>query len=337
MTTFRFASSLDYLLRTATEILGLLLVVAAPIGAAGSIVVVEHRKSSMVVVPKGEFFMGATKKQRQELRQACKEQQPGSDWVCEDDDIVVVGSLIGTIKKFARSSPRELRARRVYLDAFEIDRYEVTVRQFRSCVMAHSCDVVALIAGDERFLRNDWPMVNVTWQDAKDYCEWQGKRLPTEAEWEKAARGTDLRHWPWGNQFRKDGSNHGKSESAAIRMTHGYVTFRQRRSVAEYIPSAEDGALHAVSPGAMPWAKGPYGTYDQAGNVSEWVQDYFSLEGYEGLSTINPRRDSPGPRRNFRVVRGGSWEQPRYFGRTYYRSWAAPEHRSYERGFRCAR
>src|SRR5512134_3264010 len=90
------------------------------------------------------------------------------------------------------------QAREVYVSPFLIDRREVTAAEYRRCVLAGSCDLTPLVAGDRRFIRDDLPVVNVTWFDAVSFCGWQGKRLPTEAEWEKAARGDDARRWPWG-------------------------------------------------------------------------------------------------------------------------------------------
>ncbi len=311
-----------------------------PAGAV-PVVTVVHRQSEMVRVPAGGFWMGPDNQERADLRVACVTEQGSSDWVCEGKDLIVPGSLLGTVVTMTSNySAREVQARRVQLSGFEIDRYEVTAKSFRKCVAARGCDLTALIAGDERYLRDEWPMVNVSWQDAVDYCSWVGKRLPTEAEWEKAARGSDARRWPWGNQNRRDGANHGKTEATAMKMTLGYVTFRQGRSVLAFVPDRRDGADYAVAPGSLIWSEGPYGTYDQAGNVSEWVLDYFSLQGYEGLPAVNPvRKQSMAgfPGRNLRVVRGGSWIDPKYFGRTYYRSWAAARERSPSRGFRCAR
>jgi formylglycine-generating enzyme required for sulfatase activity len=231
--------------------------------------------------------------------------------------------------------------RDVYLPAFDIDRFEVTVAQYRRCVADGACDSGALLQGDQRYHRNPRnPVVNVTWRDASDYCSWAGKRLPTEAEWEKAARGTDGRRWPWGNQDRRDGGNHGRMDAESVRRTR---LMNPRRLSSgdeasfELAPDDGDGAAYPAPPGRLRWSEGRYGTYDMAGNVAEWVVDFYSPAGYGDLPRDTPVRRVPIDRDSRRVVRGGSWLDLRLSGRTYARSAHSPSVRSPLIGFRCAR
>jgi formylglycine-generating enzyme required for sulfatase activity len=311
------------------SILGLAAAVLAPLASPaserrhGRVVAVAHEQAAMVAVPAGVFTMGPNEDELRELLLACHEELDQGDYLCTED-------WYGNFR---------LSARPVYVDAFAIDRYEVKVDEFRACAAAGVCDTAALVAGDERHLRAGWPMVNVTWQDAVDYCEYAGKRLPTEAEWEKAARGGRGYRWPWGDHDREDGSNHGKGDSVAMLYTHGILPrTHQARLAVEFVPDDSDGHLYAARPGAMRWSDGIYGAYDLAGNVAEWVQDYYSFEGYEDLPLFNPVRDRPDRRGTaLRAMRGGSWAEPRFYGRTYHRHAGLARERSPWVGFRCAR
>jgi serine/threonine-protein kinase len=199
-------------------------------------------------------------------------------------------------------------------------------------VAAGACDVAALLSGDLRYTVDDWPMVNVSWQDAVDYCGWAGKRLPSEAEWEKAARGGDGRRWPWGNHDRVDGSNHGRLEAnGLLAPTVGL------QSNFSFVGDDSDGFAVVAPPGAVRWSESPYGAFDLAGNVSEWVADYYAGDGYVSLPAVDPVQNAPQPPAPERVCRGGSWAEPKLYGRAYYRNSANPAHRSFDRGFRCAR
>lgn len=309
----------------------------------GRIVRVEHRTSDTVLVPAGSFIMGLDQAESLSLETACEREMGVQKRACSEVHPSFLTRGAATIQ-----GTRGIGVRRVFLDAFEIDRYEVTAGDYRRCVAAGRCALSPLVAAGRKSLANAMPMVNVTWGEARDYCRWQGKRLPTEAEWEKAARGTDGRRWPWGNHDRVDGSNHGKAEADAVVLSRvpgngprmsppGARMTVPALGRAMTAPDASDGAVYAVPPGTLRWSEGPYGTYDQAGNVSEWVADYFDPEGFKGLARINPRRDMSRNRSIQRVVRGGSWFEPRFRGRTYVRGAAKPEFRSPYRGFRCAR
>jgi formylglycine-generating enzyme required for sulfatase activity len=298
------------------------LLLASPAGgrahqvASGHKVRLPQLRSEMVVVPGGTFLMGADDAELANAVDACRDEfgQEGSA-LCDQ----------------MRSYPESYfgQSRTVYLSPFEIDRFEVTVASYRHCVAARACDLVPLVSCDTRFIQDDLPMVNVTWFEARDYCAWQGKRLPTEAEWEKAARGVDARRWPWGNTDGPDRANRGMVQRAELGpiLMYGDVIFSVDES---------DGAKVMAPPGTFRWGKSPYGIYDMSGNVSEWTADWWSPTGYANLSRVDPHgaRDGLLTRR---VIRGGGFDTPRLWARTYFRGRDQPTLRSIGVGFRCAR
>ncbi|MCF6157821.1 MAG: formylglycine-generating enzyme family protein [wastewater metagenome] len=198
----------------------------------------------------------------------------------------------------------------VYLDAYYIDKYEVTNKQYREFVEATGYRMPRCW-NDARFNQDNQPVVGITWEDAVAYATWAGKRLPTEAEWEKAARGTDKRLWPWGNNtFDKDKCNVWETD-------YRVFGFRGTTPVGMY----EKG-------------KSPYGCYDMAGNAWEWCADYYDQNYYYTSPLKNPKGPESGTQK---VVRGGSFL---YFG--HYARCAAryrvPWHaESPQIGFRCVK
>ena len=186
----------------------------------------------------------------------------------------------------------------VSLDGFWIDTSEVTQAQYAECVAVGVCQPIERIA--DEWIGDDLPIMNVRWTDAQVYCAWAGKRLPSEAEWEKAARGTDGRLYPWGNNSR---------------------------SVGEY-----PNRIHRS--GDDPMDLSPYGVRDMAGNVSEWVNDFYSeTRLITDTEMVNPIGPISG---NMHTVKGGNFlsSEPEAAAFTFYRSGATPESRQ-NYGFRC--
>jgi len=198
---------------------------------------------------------------------------------------------------------------RVYLDAFYMDKYHVTVGQYAKYLEATDKE-----APPEWDIMNQphhqkRPVVNVSWYDAVTYCKWAGKRLPTEAEWEKAARGTDGRLYPWGNE-------------APTRL---HANFGKKKW-------ANHMALVPV--GMFELGKSPYGIYDMAGNAWEWVNDWYDHDYYKKSPAKNPQGPKTG---KSKVVRGGNWLYVQEFLRSSFRYNAEPSGRQFGYGFRCAK
>ncbi len=171
----------------------------------------------------------------------------------------------------------------VTLDAFWIDKYEITNALYKKCVDAKKCLQAPLNSSNTRSSYYNstsfekYPKIYVTWNDANAYCSWAGKRLPTEAEWEKAARGTDGRSYPWGNIW--DGMKLNSWEAD---------------------PRPND----TTAVGSYPSGASPFGVLDMAGNVKEWLADWYDPNYYTNAPRSNPKGPPSG---TFRVIRGGSW------------------------------
>lgn len=228
--------------------------------------------------------------------------------------------------------PRESPLHAVWIDSFAIDKYEVTNRQYQACVAAGACGAPAFVKSQHRkeYYGNPefdfYPVLFVSWWNAGEYCAWAGKRLPTEAEWEKAARGTiDTRPWPWGDEL--------------IDCTRANFT---DDTTDEHHACVDDTDwVGSYARGAS-----PYGVMDMAGNVFEWVNDKFNVDYY----AVSPYANPPGPEHastsgDWFGLRGGSyrprWWYPRVFNRHFGHHGDepygdAPFFRNDQVGFRCA-
>jgi formylglycine-generating enzyme required for sulfatase activity len=179
----------------------------------------------------------------------------------------------------------ELPAHDVTLDAFWMDQVEVTNGMYGLCVQAGVCRPPVKLNSDNQddYFGNpefqDYPVIQIAWYDANAYCQWAGRRLPTEAEWERAARGDDMRNYPWGNEPPND-------QNSNANNTVGDVT-----RVGSYTAGAS-----------------PFGALDMGGSVWEWVADYYQPDYYTESPTANPTGPENGGFNHLRVIRGGSFQ-----------------------------
>jgi len=245
---------------------------------------------------------------------------------------------MGTDRGDSQEGPVHL----VHLDAYWIDRFETTNRAFQRFVQSTGWQTVAEREGHSLIYRDggyhvvegaswwrpagpgseltgrlDHPVVQVAWDDAVKYCRWAGKRLPTEAEWERAARGSDERTYPWGEAG-----------------SHTPEPLANAGAEACCHESAHDGYLNTAPVGSFPRGASPIGALDMAGNVWEWTGDHFNGYFYAGSPPRNPTGPGSGDER---VLRGGSWISYPFMLRTSYRGHHTPETRHNYSGFRCAR
>jgi formylglycine-generating enzyme required for sulfatase activity len=243
----------------------------SPTLAAGATRVWKKDGTTMVYVPKGKFWMGSS-----------------------DSD------------PYALSD--EKPQHEVYLDAFWIDRAEVTNAQYQLCVSEGWCDLPSKLNSHTRdsYYNNldfsNYPVIYVSWYQAEAYCRWAGKRLPTEAEWEKAARGTMGYVYPWGEGIACNYANYGSCVGDTSEV------------------------------GSYPAGASPYGALDVVGNVWEWVADWYGSSYYISSPVQNPQGPDSGHRR---VRRGGAWNEKSGHVRVTDRYYDGPSEVDANAGFRC--
>ena len=196
--------------------------------------------------------------------------------------------------------------RKIYIDAYSIDKYDVTAEEYVACVRAGACPAPGTGGACNYGVaaRQKHPVNCVAWDAAEAYCAWTGKRLPTEAEWEKAARGGAETKWSFGDD---------------------------EPTLADYAwyGANSEGGTHPVGMRKS----NQYGLYDMAGNVWQWVGDWYEVAYYRS----GPARDPQGPPpRQYRVLRGGSWRNQANSSRAAIRYWLDPNLGFNNTGFRCA-
>jgi formylglycine-generating enzyme required for sulfatase activity len=233
----------------------------------------------------------------------------GDIWTRPNDGALMVyvpagRFFMGSLHNYPHAFYFEKPLHPVDLDAFWIDEHEVTNAQYRRCMEEGTCEKSSCLKGE---ISNapDQPVVCVSWNDAQVYAAWVGGRLPTEAEWEKACKGTEGRIWPWG-------------DSAPDCSKANYWT-------------GSGCATRPLPVRSHPGGAGPYGALDMAGNVAEWVQDWFAVDYYARAPLQNPQGPDSG---DARVMRGGSFEVHAGYARCASRLFVRPDNRSIYSGFR---
>ncbi len=259
----------------------------------------------MIRVPAGTSLLGSTELEVLEAASHCPYRSASAD---DEEAVNACGEAW-----FAHELPR----RRVTLDAYWIDRTEVTVAAYRRCVQLRHCRPIPFAEGARRFDQPPLPVSLVTHADAQTYCAYRGARLPTEAEFERAARGLQGTLYPWGDTFHRGAANHGRM---------GWDSTDNRDGFAELAPVGSYAA-----------GRTPAGILDLAGNVAEWVSDYFGE--YPPGPQTNPRGPAGplGGGSSFRVVRGGGYRDAPPQLRAAARQIADASTRTTTVGFRCAR
>ncbi|TKJ33572.1 hypothetical protein CEE39_03570 [bacterium (candidate division B38) B3_B38] len=245
----------------------------------------EITLSEMVLIPTGKFTMGTSLENAKRLASVGK-------W---KEEI------------FSNEQP----AREVWVEAFYIDRYEVTNRQYKKFIDATGHrPLTHWVNNTYEFGKGNHPVVGVSYYDAKAYAEWAGKRLPTEEEWEKAARGTSGAEYPWGE------------EPAVIKMVGGFSLYRCNIQMAQ--------TFDTKAVGSYLWGQSPFGINDMAGNVTEWVDT-----PYKPYPRAKYQDEDYG--RGYYILRGGNWFGEPFYARAASRMGLSPSESDLGTGFRCAK
>ena len=264
---------------------------------SGGLALLRAKGSQMIRVPASEFLMGSTSAEIVDGAVLC-EREP----------------LAATCNE--RSFADELLPHRVTLSGYFLDRREVSVADYQACVRVGRCKAAPYARGAQRFNQPTFPVTLVTWDEASAFCAFRGARLPTEAEFERAARGLTGRRFPWGQLANNRLASHGR--------------------LGLDVTDDSDGFAELAPVGSFNSGRTPDGFLDLAGNAAEWVQDRYATQ-YPDLPVTDPVGPDAALATSARVVRGGSYESPIAWLRGAARGAFLPNERRPSLGFRCAR
>lgn len=274
---------------------------AEAVGQAAAAAGRPDSTKNMVIIPAGEFLMGSPKEEGE-----------------------------------ADEHPQH----KVYLDSYYMDKHEVTVEEYAACVREGTCKEPGTQRDSEKCNfgqpgREKHPINCVDWESAKSYCEWAGKRLPTEAEWEKAARGTQARRYPWGDEWDRNKLNSAsKWAGKEIGDPGTWNKYFYQDGKGKAFLAAQTAPI-----GSYQMDQSLYGVHDMGGNVSEWAADWYDEKYYEASPSRNPKGPELPQAYNKdwrRILRGGSWANFSVGCRAANRGRDEPNSRGNLLGFRCA-